>query len=42
MRVHEIMTDNPACCGQDTPLEGVAKLMVEHACGCIAPRPRQP
>jgi CBS domain-containing protein len=29
------MTANPACCRPDTPLDQVAKLMVQHDCGEI-------
>ena len=29
------MTVNPACCTPETPLEDVAKLMVQHDCGEI-------
>jgi CBS domain-containing protein len=29
------MTKNPACCTSETGLQEVAKLMVEHDCGCI-------
>jgi CBS domain-containing protein len=29
------MTPSPACCAPDTPLEAVAKLMVQHNCGEI-------
>ena len=29
------MTVNPACCTPETPLEQVAKLMVQHDCGEI-------
>ena len=35
MQVRDIMTENPACCTPDTPLQEVASLMVEHDCGCI-------
>lgn len=35
MQVKDIMTYDPACCTGDTPLEQVARLMVEHHCGCI-------
>ena len=35
MNVGEIMTENPACCTRTMGLEDVAKLMVEHDCGCI-------
>jgi CBS domain-containing protein len=30
-----VMTENPACCTPQTPLEQVAKLMVQHDCGEI-------
>ncbi len=29
------MTPNPTCCRPDTPLQEVARLMVEHDCGEI-------
>jgi CBS domain-containing protein len=32
---HEVMTENPACCTPDTPLDQVAMLMREHDCGEI-------
>lgn len=35
MNVFEVMTRAPACAGPDTPLEEVARLMVDHNCGCI-------
>ena len=35
MQVKDIMTPNPACCNDDTPLEKVARLMVENDCGEI-------
>ena len=35
MHVGEIMTKDPACCTPSTGLQEVAKLMVEHDCGCI-------
>ena len=35
MQVKEIMTRDPACCTPDTPLQEVARLMVEHDCGEI-------
>lgn len=35
MQTQEIMTTDPACCGPDTPLPEVARLMVEHDCGEI-------
>jgi CBS domain-containing protein len=31
----EVMTENPACCTRDTPLDQVAMLMREHDCGEI-------
>src|ERR1700719_1863704 len=31
----QVMTENPACCTPDTPLDLVAKLMREHDCGEI-------
>lgn len=33
MKVREIMTDNPACCGPETPIKEAARLMVENDCG---------
>ncbi len=35
MNVREIMTKDPACCTPDTGLQQVAKMMVDHDCGCI-------
>ncbi|MFN7142535.1 MAG: CBS domain-containing protein [Myxococcota bacterium] len=35
MRVKDIMTPAPVCCTTDTPLDQVARMMVEHHCGCI-------
>jgi CBS domain-containing protein len=35
MQVREIMTADPACCTPDTDLQEVARMMVEHDCGCI-------
>jgi CBS domain-containing protein len=35
MKVKEIMTQNPACCMADDDLQSVAKMMVDHDCGCI-------
>jgi CBS domain-containing protein len=35
MQVKEIMTANPACCTPNTPLQDVARAMVEHDCGEI-------
>ena len=31
----DVMTLNPACCTPDTPLDQVARLMVQHDCGEI-------
>jgi CBS domain-containing protein len=33
VRVKEVMTTNPVCCSPDTPLQEVARLMVECDCG---------
>jgi CBS domain-containing protein len=35
MKIEEIMTLNPACCGPETNLREVARLMVDHDCGEI-------
>lgn len=35
MQTKEIMTTAPGCCGPDTPLRDVARLMVERDCGEI-------
>ena len=35
MNVQDIMTKDPACCTADTSLEEVAKIMVDHDCGCV-------
>jgi CBS domain-containing protein len=35
VRVEEVMTKNPTCCGPDTPLRDVARLMVDCDCGEI-------
>ncbi len=35
MKVHEIMTSNPACCTPETPLQQVAEMMIECDCGQI-------
>ena len=35
MKVKEVMTAKPACCGAETPLQEVAHLMVAHDCGEI-------
>ena len=31
----EVMTPDPACCSPDTPLDQVARMMVQHNCGEI-------
>ena len=31
----DVMTANPACCKPETPLDQVARLMVQHDCGEI-------
>jgi CBS domain-containing protein len=31
----DVMTPNPACCKPETPLDQVARLMVQHNCGEI-------
>jgi CBS domain-containing protein len=33
--IRKIMTRNPACCTPETGLQEVARLMVQHDCGCI-------
>ena len=35
MLAREVMTENPACCTPETPLDQVAMLMREHDCGEI-------
>jgi CBS domain-containing protein len=35
MQVREIMTPNPACCTADTPMQEVARMMVDNDCGEI-------
>lgn len=35
MKVRDVMTENPMCCAPDTPLQELARLMVEHDCGEI-------
>lgn len=36
MTVRDVMTANPTCCTQDTPLQDVAQMMVTCDCGEIA------
>src|SRR5687768_10445141 len=33
--VRTVMTRNPTCCKQEMSLQQVAKMMVDHDCGCI-------
>ena len=35
MNAEDIMTSSPACCGPDSPLTDVARMMVENDCGCV-------
>jgi CBS domain-containing protein len=35
MLVKDVMTADPACCTADTPLQEVAKMMLDNDCGCI-------
>jgi len=35
MLARQVMTENPACCTPDTPLDEVAKLMRQYDCGEI-------
>jgi CBS domain-containing protein len=35
MLVRDVMTQDPICCTPETPLERVAKLMVEYDCGAV-------
>jgi CBS domain-containing protein len=35
MNVKDVMTADPACCTPETSLQDVAKMMVDHDCGCI-------
>lgn len=35
MKVSDIMTPDPACCGPDDTIKRAAHLMEEHDCGCI-------
>ncbi|MEJ7745375.1 MAG: CBS domain-containing protein [Luteimonas sp.] len=35
MDVKSVMTADPCCCTQDTPLRDVAKMMADHDCGQI-------
>ena len=35
MNIKDVMTESPACCTADVGLQDVAKMMVDHDCGCI-------
>ena len=35
MNIEGLMTPNPACCTPETPIEDVARLMMQHDCGEI-------
>jgi CBS domain-containing protein len=35
MKLKDAMTDNPICCTRNTPLEEVARMMLENDCGAI-------
>jgi len=35
MKVHSVMTSNPACCTPSTPLREVARMMQQNDCGEI-------
>lgn len=35
MKVQDLMTEQPAFCTPDTPLQKVASMMIEFDCGCI-------
>ena len=35
MKIQDIMSTSPACCGPETNLREVARLMVDHDCGEI-------
>jgi CBS domain-containing protein len=35
MTAKDLMTPNPACCTMQTPVQEVARMMVEHDCGEI-------
>jgi CBS domain-containing protein len=35
MNVKKVMTESPACCTADMGLQDVAKMMIDHDCGCI-------
>lgn len=33
--ITSVMTANPCCCREDTPLRDVAQMMIDHDCGMI-------
>jgi len=33
--INSVMTANPCCCQQDTPLQAVAQMMIDNDCGMI-------
>ena len=33
--ITSVMTNNPCCCKQDTPLKDVAQMMIDNDCGMI-------
>ena len=35
MQIRDLMTNHPACCTPDTPLEEVAGMMLDNDCGMI-------
>ena len=35
MQVKDVMTSDPAVCMEDTPLQKVAQMMIDHDCGAI-------
>lgn len=35
MNLEGLMTPNPACCTPDTPIQDVARMMIQHDCGEI-------
>jgi CBS domain-containing protein len=35
MRVRDVMSPSPKCCFPETPLEEVARLMLQNDCGCV-------
>ena len=35
MQVKDLMSKSPACCNPGTPLQEVAKTMIQNDCGCL-------